>query len=144
MKKAVLDAYNKTKAYYCLDCGKCTSNCPVSHYYEGFSPRLLVKEATAGFDELSRNRQLGERLAAGERARDIVNSQKAVAEGYATAAAVHELASREAVDMPISEGVYRVCHQGADLRAEAARLMSREMKDELAGIFEPARGQPER
>lgn len=51
MKKEVLDAYNKTKAYYCLDCGKCTSNCPVSHYYEGFSPRLLVKEATAGFED---------------------------------------------------------------------------------------------
>ena len=51
MKKVVLEAYNKTKAYYCLDCGKCTSNCPVSYYYEGFSPRLLVKQATAGFDE---------------------------------------------------------------------------------------------
>ncbi|WP_455391407.1 (Fe-S)-binding protein [[Eubacterium] cellulosolvens] len=51
MKKEILEAYNKTKAYYCLDCGKCTSNCPVSRYNEGFSPRLLVKEATAGFDE---------------------------------------------------------------------------------------------
>ena len=51
MNKKVLEAYNATKAYYCLDCGKCTSNCPVSKYYEGFSPRLLVKNATAGFDE---------------------------------------------------------------------------------------------
>ena len=51
MNKKVLEAYNATKAYYCLDCGKCTSNCPVSKFYEGFSPRLLVKHATAGFDE---------------------------------------------------------------------------------------------
>lgn len=51
MKKSILDAYNKTKAYYCLDCGKCTSNCPVANYQDGFSPRLLVKNATVGFDE---------------------------------------------------------------------------------------------
>jgi glycerol-3-phosphate dehydrogenase (NAD(P)+) len=87
--------------------------------------------------ELSRNRQLGQQLAAGKLARDIVASQKAVAEGYYTAAAVHALAQREGVDMPISEAVYRVCHEGADLRAEAIRLMSRERKDELAGIFPP-------
>jgi Fe-S oxidoreductase len=51
MNKKVLEAYNKTKAYYCLDCGKCTANCPVSTYYEGFSPRLLVKNATEGFGD---------------------------------------------------------------------------------------------
>ena len=51
MNKQILDAYNKTKAYYCLDCGKCTSNCPVSKYCEEFSPRMLVKLATAGFDK---------------------------------------------------------------------------------------------
>jgi glycerol-3-phosphate dehydrogenase (NAD(P)+) len=84
---------------------------------------------------LSRNRQLGERLAAGERAADVVKSQKAVAEGYVTARSVHALAAREGVDMPICEAVYRVCHAGADLRGEALRLMSREMKDELADVF---------
>ncbi len=51
MKKSILDAYNATKAYYCLDCGKCTSNCPVARYQEGFSPRLIVKNATIGFDD---------------------------------------------------------------------------------------------
>ncbi|MDJ0848018.1 MAG: NAD(P)H-dependent glycerol-3-phosphate dehydrogenase [Myxococcota bacterium] len=84
--------------------------------------------------ELSRNRQLGQELAAGKSARDIVQSQRAVAEGYRTAQAVHRLSRREGIDMPISEAVYRVCHEGADLREEAARLMSRERKDELAGI----------
>jgi Fe-S oxidoreductase len=51
MNKKILEAYNDTKAYYCLDCGKCTSNCPVTHYSPEFSPRLLVKQATTGFDD---------------------------------------------------------------------------------------------
>jgi len=51
LNKKILEAYNDTKAYYCLDCGKCTSNCPVTKHYEDFSPRLLVKQATVGFDD---------------------------------------------------------------------------------------------
>lgn len=87
--------------------------------------------------ELSRNRQMGVRLAKGERAADIAASQKAVAEGYVSALPVHRLAAREGVEMPIAEGVYRVCYEDADVREEALRLMSREMKDELAGVFGP-------
>lgn len=85
--------------------------------------------------ELSRNRQLGQQLATGKTAKEIITSQKAIAEGYRTSAAVHLLAEREGVEMPISEAVYRVCHEGASLFDEATRLMSRERKDELAGIF---------
>ena len=39
--------------------------------------------------------------------------------------------------MPISEAVYQVCHKGADIREEVTRLMNRERKDELEGIFTP-------
>ena len=85
--------------------------------------------------ELSRNRQLGQQLATGKTATEIVTSQKAVAEGYRTSAAVHRLAQREGVDMPISESVYKVCHEDASLLEEATRLMSREARDELEGIF---------
>ena len=87
--------------------------------------------------ELSRNRQLGVKLASGKSAAEVVASQKAVAEGYKTAAAVHTLAERTGVEMPISEAVYLVCHQGASIQDEATRLMTRERKDELAGIFAP-------
>jgi glycerol-3-phosphate dehydrogenase (NAD(P)+) len=87
--------------------------------------------------ELSRNRQLGLQLASGKTAKEIVESQQAIAEGYRTARAVHRLAQREKVDMPISEAVYRVCHQGTDVREEGARLMSRERKDELEGVQAP-------
>ncbi|MEE8508359.1 MAG: NAD(P)H-dependent glycerol-3-phosphate dehydrogenase, partial [Myxococcota bacterium] len=87
--------------------------------------------------ELSRNRQLGLRLARGERAEEIAASQKAVAEGYMSARPVYRLAEREGVEMPIAEAVYRVCYKGADVGEEAAALMRREMKDELAGVFAP-------
>ena len=32
----------KTKAYFCLDCGKCTALCPVTRYNKSYSPRKLV------------------------------------------------------------------------------------------------------
>ncbi len=69
------------------------------------------------------------------RAAEIAATQKAVAEGYVSARPVHQLAQRAGVEMPISEAVYRVCYEDADVGEEAARLMSREMKDELASIF---------
>jgi glycerol-3-phosphate dehydrogenase (NAD(P)+) len=85
--------------------------------------------------ELSRNRQLGVKLASGMTAAEVVASQKAVAEGYKTAAAVHQLSQRTGVEMPISEAVYLVCHKAANIHDEITRLMTREPKDELAGIF---------
>lgn len=35
---------DKTKAYYCLDCGICTGSCPVSRVTPDFSPRLMVEK----------------------------------------------------------------------------------------------------
>ncbi|HVP56537.1 MAG TPA: (Fe-S)-binding protein, partial [bacterium] len=36
---------DKTKAYYCLDCGICTGSCPVSRLDPNYSPRLTVERA---------------------------------------------------------------------------------------------------
>ncbi|MFA4836260.1 MAG: (Fe-S)-binding protein [Dehalococcoidia bacterium] len=38
----------ETRAYGCLDCGKCTAICPVSRYDPEFSPRMLVYDAIHG------------------------------------------------------------------------------------------------
>lgn len=38
----------ETKAYYCLECGKCTSACPISWREPTFSPRLMVERAVKG------------------------------------------------------------------------------------------------
>lgn len=43
----------KQRAYYCLDCGKCTGICPITRYDASFSPRRIVEMITAGHaDEL--------------------------------------------------------------------------------------------
>ena len=34
-----------TRAYSCLDCGKCTVACPISRHDPGYSPRMLVRNA---------------------------------------------------------------------------------------------------
>ena len=83
----------------------------------------------------SRNRTLGKRLVSGETAEQIVNSQKAVAEGYVTVKAVRALKERLGVDMPIVEAVYRVCYQGAEFLEEAEKLSNRARKEEFQGIL---------
>jgi len=41
----------QSRAYYCLDCGKCTGNCPVALHDETFSPRALVRTVLLGEGE---------------------------------------------------------------------------------------------
>lgn len=41
-------AIDKTKAYYCLECGICTASCPVSRYDPLHSPRLTVERSLLG------------------------------------------------------------------------------------------------
>jgi len=53
------DIIKETKTYYCLECGKCTSICPVSRHNSNFSPRLMLERALMGFeDELIHDREL--------------------------------------------------------------------------------------
>jgi len=79
---------------------------------------------------LSRNRTVGYRLGQGESLDDILSEMTAVAEGVKTAAAVHELARRHGVEMPIAEQVYAIVEEGRS-PAEAVRtLMLRDPKPE--------------
>ena len=53
------DIIQETKTYYCLECGKCTSICPVARYDPSFSPRTMIENALLGFeDELVFNEKL--------------------------------------------------------------------------------------
>lgn len=53
------DIIQETKTYYCLECGKCTSICPVARYDSAFSPRQMIENALLGFgDELLLNKEL--------------------------------------------------------------------------------------
>ncbi|MQA09223.1 MAG: NAD(P)H-dependent glycerol-3-phosphate dehydrogenase [Pseudonocardiaceae bacterium] len=80
---------------------------------------------------LSRNRGFGVRLGRGEslaQAQEAAHGQ--VAEGVKSCVSIWELASRLGVDMPITDGVRRVCHEGLSPREMAAELLGRQRKHE--------------
>ncbi len=79
---------------------------------------------------LSRNRTVGYRLGQGETLDHILADMTAVAEGVKTAAAVHELAARYQVEMPIVDQVYQIV-SGDKCPVDALReLMLRDPKPE--------------
>ncbi len=49
--EAIKHIINNTKAYYCLECGKCTAICPISRREATYSPRLTVERALWGEGE---------------------------------------------------------------------------------------------
>ena len=80
--------------------------------------------------DLSRNRAVGLQIAAGKTLQEITGSTRAVAEGVRNTRALHALAQRLAVEMPIVEQMYQVLYSGKK-PAEAVRdLMQRSLKPE--------------
>ncbi len=80
---------------------------------------------------LSRNFGVGARLGRGERLDEILGDMRAVAEGVRTARSVHDLARREAVEMPIVNEVHAILYGGKPPSEALADLMSRETKPEF-------------
>ncbi|SDI84609.1 glycerol 3-phosphate dehydrogenase (NAD(P)+) [Actinokineospora alba] len=80
---------------------------------------------------LSRNRTFGARLGKGETvAQAQAAAQGQVAEGVKSCSSIRELAQRHGVEMPITEVVHRVCHDGFDPREMAGELIGRKTKPE--------------
>jgi glycerol-3-phosphate dehydrogenase (NAD(P)+) len=75
---------------------------------------------------LSRNRRVGLSLAAGKSLTAIERELGHVAEGIYAAQAVHRIAAREGIDMPISESVYRVLSGAMAPNEAVAELLRRE------------------
>ena len=80
----------------------------------------------------SRNRRLGERLAAGEKLDDIVSGTKMVAEGVRTAKSAKALGEKLGVDMPIAEQVYGILFDDLPASEAVDSLMRRDPKPEKA------------
>ena len=80
--------------------------------------------------DLSRNRQVGLRLARGEKLPDIIRSLGHVAEGVTTAPEVLRLAERHGVDMPITRAVNRVLYENVSPRQAVEELLHRNQKAE--------------
>ncbi len=80
--------------------------------------------------DLSRNRQVGLKLARGESLEGILRELGHVAEGVTTAREVARLAKQLGVEMPITEAVRGILDQEMPPREAVAALLNREIKDE--------------
>ncbi|MFY9820145.1 MAG: NAD(P)H-dependent glycerol-3-phosphate dehydrogenase [Thermoanaerobaculia bacterium] len=87
----------------------------------------LVLTCTGG---LSRNRRTGLELAAGKSLAEITGGTHMVAEGIRNSIAVARLASQRGVEMPITQQMVAVMHEGKDARRAVEELMTRELKAE--------------
>jgi len=81
-------------------------------------------------DDQSRNRRCGLLLAAGKSSAEAQAEIGQVVEGVLAARAVHDVAQRHGVVMPISEQVYRVLYEGAPAKEAVYALMTRTIRAE--------------
>lgn len=79
----------------------------------------------------SRNNSVGLALGEGKSIEEILGSMTMVAEGVKSSPSVLDLARRYGVDMPITDQVVAVCHEGRTAREALTALMSRTSKSEL-------------
>lgn len=80
--------------------------------------------------ELSRNRHVGQELAAGKSLADILASQPMVPEGVKTCRATVELAARYSVEMPIAKQMHAMLNLGRSPADAVRELMERSLKME--------------
>ena len=81
-------------------------------------------------DNQSRNRRAGLALARGLSREQAQAEIGQVVEGIRSVVEVRSMAAREQVEMPITEQVFQIVHQGADPMAAVQSLLARESKAE--------------
>ncbi|SCF18997.1 glycerol 3-phosphate dehydrogenase (NAD(P)+) [Micromonospora matsumotoense] len=79
---------------------------------------------------LARNRTFGEHLGRGETLEQAQAATRQTAEGVKSCLAIRDLARAHGVEMPITEQIERICHEGMDPRLAVDTLMSRTAKPE--------------
>ena len=82
-------------------------------------------------DDQSRNRRLGLALGQGKTVDETVRAIGQVVEGINTSREIHALAEEHHVDMPITEQVYLVLHEGHTPREAVHALMERAIRPEI-------------
>ena len=78
-------------------------------------------------DDQSRNRRFGLALGRGRTPQQALTEIGQVVEGVQAARAVHAVAGRLRVDVPILQAIYRIVHEGLPIRAAVDALMAREL-----------------
>jgi len=79
----------------------------------------------------SRNNMVGLQLGEGRTIEDILAATNMVAEGVKSSPSVLDLARRYGVDMPITEQIVAVCHEGRPASEALSALMQRSRKGEF-------------
>ena len=79
---------------------------------------------------LSRNRTFGEKLGQGMSVEEVQESTRQTAEGVKSCRSVLDLARAHDVEMPITEAVVQVCHEGQSPGGMVKSMMTREAKPE--------------
>jgi glycerol-3-phosphate dehydrogenase (NAD(P)+) len=82
-------------------------------------------------DNQSRNRRFGLALASGKSVGDALQEIGQVVEGYTAARAVHEVAIREKVDLPIVSAIHRVLYENEPAKDVVKDLMTRPIRAEV-------------
>ena len=81
-------------------------------------------------DDQSRNRRFGMALGRGESPAQAQGAIHQVVEGVSAARAVHDVAQRCQVDMPICREIYAIMYEDKSVRAAVQALMGREVRSE--------------
>lgn len=79
---------------------------------------------------LSRNHRFGEHLGRGDTLAEAQAATRQTAEGVKSCRSIRDLARRHGIEMPITEQVELVCHEGVPPTVAVRALMSRDMKAE--------------
>ncbi len=82
-------------------------------------------------DDLSRNRRMGLKLAAGKSVAAAQEEIGQVVEGVPAARAVRQVAQKLGVEMPIAEQVYRVLYEDEPAEKAVYTLMTRQLRSEI-------------
>ncbi|EPY39434.1 hypothetical protein AGDE_04494 [Angomonas deanei] len=80
--------------------------------------------------ELSRNFSVGEKLGSGMSLKEIQKTQKAVAEGVATADSLFRLAKKKKVSLLMCERVYAILYKGEDPFSSFHKVLTGRLVDE--------------
>lgn len=82
------------------------------------------------FGTLSRNYQLGTRIAGGETLEEIQKSTITVAEGVETTKAIYKLSEKLGIEMPITQKVHEILFDSKEPLSALKELMQRSLKKE--------------
>lgn len=82
---------------------------------------------------LSRNHHVGMELAKGRDLKEILASMHDISEGVSTVAAVWSMAQQLQLEMPITERIYHILYNGADVRHTITELLGAKGRHELSG-----------